>query len=102
MTFSFRSNYLQKNNCMQIVADAHKNVLFKLVLFCPTKNFVYFCKPNWSRVKLFFDVKFNNSNMSRAFREGKTEKTKSALNLFYAVFFEGNSEGIDETEVSNK
>jgi hypothetical protein len=29
--------------------------------------------------------------MSRAFRDGKTEKTKSALNLFYAVFFEQNS-----------
>jgi hypothetical protein len=26
--------------------------------------------------------------MSRAFREGKTEKTKSALNLFCAFFFE--------------
>jgi len=26
--------------------------------------------------------------MSQAFRKGKTEKTKSALNLFCAVFFE--------------
>jgi len=26
--------------------------------------------------------------MSRAFREGKTEKTKSALNLFTLFFFE--------------
>jgi hypothetical protein len=26
--------------------------------------------------------------MSRAFREGKTEKTKSALNLFALFFFE--------------
>jgi hypothetical protein len=40
--------------------------------------------------------------MSRAFREGKTEKTKSALNLFYAVFFERNSTEMYETEVSNK
>jgi hypothetical protein len=40
--------------------------------------------------------------MSRAFREGKTEKTKSALNLFYAVFFERNSKEMYETGVSNK
>ncbi len=40
--------------------------------------------------------------MSRAFREGKTEKTKSALNLFYAVFFERNLKGNKETIVSNK
>jgi len=31
--------------------------------------------------------------MSGAFRERKTVKTKSALNLFYAVFFAGNSKG---------
>jgi hypothetical protein len=48
------------------------------------------------------DVKITNGNMSRAFREGKTEKTKSALNLFYAVFFDRNSKEISETEVSNK
>jgi hypothetical protein len=34
--------------------------------------------------------------MSRAFREGKTEKTKSALNLFYAVFFDQNSEDLQK------
>jgi hypothetical protein len=36
---------------------------------------------------LIIELKFNNSNMSRAFREGKTEKTKSALNLFALFFF---------------
>jgi len=35
--------------------------------------------------------------MSRAFREGKTEKTKSASNLFYAVFFERNLKDYSET-----
>jgi hypothetical protein len=40
--------------------------------------------------------------MSRAFREGKTVKTKSALNLFYAVFFGENLKGQKETIVSNK
>jgi len=51
---------------------------------------------------LFLMFKVRNSNMSRAFREGKTEKTKSALNLFYAVFFERNSKEMYETRVSNK
>ena len=40
--------------------------------------------------------------MSRAFREGKTEKTESALNLFCAVFFGRNLKDVTETIVSNK
>ncbi|KGL59648.1 hypothetical protein PHEL49_0508 [Polaribacter sp. Hel1_33_49] len=40
--------------------------------------------------------------MSGALREGKTVKTKSALNLFYAFFFGNNSKELNETIVSNK
>jgi len=52
-------------------------------------------------VKLFFDVKFNNSNMSGAFRERKTEKNKISVDFVYAVFFEPNSKEVKETVVSN-
>jgi len=39
--------------------------------------------------------------MSGAFRKRKTEKTKSALNLFYAFFYR-KLKGMKETIVSNK
>ena len=53
-----------------------------------SRKFFIFLQPELESGTTIFEVKFNNSDMSRAFREGKTEKTKSALNLFCAFFYE--------------
>jgi len=56
-----------------------------------SRKFFIFLQPELESGITIFDVKFDNSHMSRAFREGKTVKNKISVEFVLRFFLWRNS-----------